>query len=226
MDNLPYYIYLTFGLTLLLGLFLFYKATNYSKTFLKIISVWVTVQAILGLSDFYKITNTIPPRFAFLLLPPLVMTIVLFNTKKGKQFIDNLKLNTLTLLHIIRIPVELVLFWLFIHKAIPGLMTFEGRNFDVFSGLTAPIIYYFGFVKMKLSKTILLIWNFICLVLLLNIAFNAVLSLPGVFQQFAFEQPNIAILQFPFVLLPAVIVPLVLFSHLASIRQLLYDKNH
>jgi hypothetical protein len=225
MDNLPSYIYLAFGLTLFLAIFLFYKATNYSKTFLTIITVWITAQTILGLSGFYKIANTIPPRFALLLLPPLVMTIVLFNSKNGKQFIDNLKVNTLTLFHIIRIPVELVLFWLFVHKAIPGLMTFEGRNFDVFSGLTAPVIYYFGFVKKKLSKSILLIWNFICLALLLNIAFNAILSLPGSFQQFAFEQPNIAILYFPFVLLPAVLVPLVLFSHLATIRQLLYGNT-
>jgi hypothetical protein len=44
----------------------------------------------------------------------------------------------LTLLHIIRIPVELGLYWLFIYKAIPQLMTFEGRNFDILVGLTVP----------------------------------------------------------------------------------------
>lgn len=225
MNNLPYYIYLVFGLTLLLAIFLFYKATNYSKIFLTIISVWITAQAIFSLSGFYKIVNTIPPRFALLLLPPLVMTIVLFNTKKGKQFIDNLKLNTLTLFHIIRVPVELVLFWLFVSKTVPELMTFEGRNFDILSGISAPIIFYYGFVKKTLNKNILLLWNFICLALLLNIVYNALLSLPSAFQQFGFDQPNIAILQFPFVLLPSVLVPLVLLSHLASIRQLLNNKS-
>lgn len=225
MDNLPSYIYLVFGLTLLVALFLFYKATNCSKTFLTIISVWITAQAILSLSGFYQIANTFPPRFALVLLPPLVMTIVLFNTVKGKQFIDTMNIDVLTLFHIIRIPVEMVLFWLFVNKTVPGLMTFEGRNFDILSGISAPIIFYFGFVKKNLNKSILLIWNFIGLALLLNIAFNAILSLPSLFQQFAFEQPNIAILYFPFELLPAVLVPLVLFSHLATIRQLLSDKN-
>jgi len=124
------------------------------------------------------------------------------------------------MLHIIRVPVELVLLWLSINKAVPQLMTFEGRNFDMLSGITAPFIFYFGFVKNKLSKKILLAWNFICLALLLNIVINAVLAAPTNFQQFAFEQPNIAIFYYPFNLLPAVVVPLVLLSHLSAIRQL------
>jgi len=78
---------------------------------------------------------------------------------------------------------------------------------------------------MKLNRYALLIWNFICLALLLNIVFNAILSVPGVFQKFAFDQPNLAILAFPFALLPSVLVPLVLFSHLASIRLILLGKN-
>ncbi|MEZ4900752.1 MAG: hypothetical protein R2822_02860 [Spirosomataceae bacterium] len=148
------------------------------------------------------------------------MIVFLFNTSKGKMFIDALDLKTLTLLHVIRVPIEWVLYWLFIHKFVPELMTFEGRNFDILSGITAIIVYYFGFVKPKLSNVSVLIWNFCCLGLVINIAVNGILSAPTKFQQFAFEQPNIAMQYFPFVLLPSVIVPIVIFSHLASIRQL------
>jgi len=35
-----------------------------------------------------------------------------------------------------------------------------------------------------------MLWNFVCLGLLLNIVINALLSLPSAFQQFAFDQPN------------------------------------
>jgi hypothetical protein len=59
----------------------------------------------------------------------------------------------------------------------------------------------------------------------MNIVLNAVLSVPTAFQQFAFDQPNIAILYFPFNLLPAVVVPLVLLSHLVVIRQLLNNNE-
>jgi len=99
-------------------------------------------------------------------------------------------------------------------------MTFEGRNFDILSGLTAPFIYYFGFVKKSLNKKIILVWNFICLALLINIVATAILSAPFTFQKLAFDQPNVAVLYFPFVWLPCCIVPLVFFSHVASIRQL------
>ena len=84
-----------------------------------------------------------------------------------------------------------------------------------------PFIAYFGFTKNILSRKIILAWNFICLALLTNIVVNALLSAPFPFQQFAFDQPNIAILYFPFSWLPSFVVPVVLFGHLVSIRRLI-----
>jgi len=91
---------------------------------------------------------------------------------------------------------------------------------DILAGITAPIVGFFGVSKSKMGKTSLLVWNFVCLGLLLNIVINAILSAPSPFQQFGFDQPNVAILNFPFSWLPAFIVPLVLFAHLAAIRKL------
>jgi hypothetical protein len=221
MENLPTFISIVFGLTTILTLGLFYKATGNSKMTLVVLLSWLAIQTAIGLSGFYLVTDTIPPRFLLLILPPILLIIVLFTTSKGRQYIDSLDIKTLTILHIVRIPVEVVLFWLFINKTVPELMTFEGRNFDILSGLTAPVIFYFGFLKKRISKRLILLWNFICLGLLINIVLNAVLSAPFPFQKFAFDQPNIAVLYFPFNWLPSCVVPLVLFSHLAIIRQLL-----
>ena len=221
MENLPIYISIVFALTTLLTVGIFYSAASNSKTTLLILLVWLGLQTFIGLSGFYTVTDTIPPRFLLLIFPPLLVIIILFTTSKGRQYIDSLDIKTLTLLHTVRIPVELVLFWLSVNKAVPELMTFEGRNLDILSGLTAPFIFYFGFIKKSLNKKVILFWNFICTGLLLNIVINAILSAPFPFQQFAFDQPNIAVLHFPFNWLPSCVVPLVLFSHLASIRQLL-----
>ncbi len=221
MNNLPIYISLIFGLTTVLTVWMFYKAAHNSTITLLIIAVWLGVQAALGFSGFYTFTDKFPPPFLLAILPPLFFIIWLFTTKKGRKYIDSLDIKALTILHIIRIPVEVVLFWLFLHKTVPELMTFEGRNFDILSGLTAPAIYYFGFIKQSISKKLILIWNLICLGLLINIVANAVLSAPFPFQKFAFDQPNIAVLYFPFNWLPSCVVPLVLLSHLASIRQLI-----
>ena len=224
ISSLPMYVNIAFIITTLLTIFLFYKATNNSKATLVIIFLWILLQATLSLSGFYTITNTFPPRFALLALPAILFIIGLFVSEKGRVYIDSLDMRTLTLLHVIRIPVEICLYWLFLHKAIPQLMTFEGRNFDIIAGLTAPLIFYFGYVKNYIGKTMLLLWNFICLGLLLNIVVNAILSVPSAFQQFGFEQPNTAIIYFPFVWLPSCVVPLVLFAHLTSIRKLLSTK--
>jgi hypothetical protein len=40
-------------------------------------------------------------------------------------------------------------------------------------------------------------------------------------QRLAFEQPNVALLHFPFGWLPAVLVPLVVLAHAAALWQLL-----
>lgn len=224
MGNLPIYISIIFGLTTLLTVGIFYKSSHNSKITLIVLLSWLIIQSIIGLSGFYTVTNTLPPRFPLMVVPPVLLMLILFVTSKGRQYIDSLDLKTLTLLHTIRIPVEIVLYLLFLNKVVPELMTFEGRNFDILAGLTAPIIFYFGFIKKKINKNIMLIWNFLCLGLLINIIANAALSAPFPFQQFAFDQPNIAVLYFPFNWLPSCVVPIVFFSHLVSIRQLI-KKN-
>jgi hypothetical protein len=223
--DIPAYIDIVFILTTILATLFFYFAANRSRIVLLILLLWMAIQAKISLSGFYTVTNTIPPRLILMPFPPLVFIIVLFLSSKGKQFIDSLNIRRLTLLHIVRIPVEIVLFWIAGNKLIPELMTFEGRNFDILSGITAPFIYYFGFVKNKLSKRVLLAWNFICLGLLFNIVINAATSAPSPIQLQAFDQPNIGVLYFPFNWLPSVVVPIVLLSHLATIRQLIKTKS-
>jgi len=44
-------------------------------------------------------------------------------------------------------------------------------------------------------------------------------------QQFAFEQPNRAVLYFPFIWLPSVVIPIFIFSHLAAFWQLLKSDS-
>jgi hypothetical protein len=174
----------------------------------------------LGYSGFYRVQDALPPRFLFLLATGILFVIAYLLSGRGQKFSLELSLKWLTALHVVRIPIEIVLYYVFVEGYIPELMTFEGYNFDILSGITAPFVYYFAFVKNWIGKRGLLIWNFICLGLLINILFIAVLSAQTPIQQLAFDQPNIGVTYFPFVWLPAVIVPIVLFSHLAGIYRL------
>ena len=232
LENLPQYISLVFSFTTIVTLFFFFLIIFNSKDFssklnviILALTLWLILQMILSFFNFYNSnTQSFPPRFLLLILPPFLTIILLFSTSAGKNFIDSLPLVYLTLLNIVRIPVEIVLYWLFLNKTVPEIMTFHGNNFDIFSGITAPIIAYFGIHKKFFNKKIILTWNFIALALLLNIVITAIFSAPFPFQKFAFEQPNIAVLYFPFSWLPGFIVPVVLFTHLASIRILIKEK--
>ena len=225
MENNFLFLQLIFGLITLLTVAIFISSCGIAKKQSSIFLIcWLIFQGALTYTDFYKDTFSFPPRFALLLGPTILIMAILFLTKKGKNFIQNLNPTTLTYLHTIRIPVEFTLYWLCGMKLVPELMTFEGRNFDIISGLTAPIIAYYGYKKNKIGKTGLIIWNIICLGLLINIVTNAILSVPTNFQQFAFDQPNLAILQFPFSWLACCVVPLVLFSHLVCLSFLFKKK--
>ena len=113
--HLPMYVNIVFILTTLLTVFLFYKAGSRSKISLGILVLWLLLQAVLSYVGFYTVTNTTPPRFVLLALPAVLLIIFLFITAKGRAYINNLDTKTLTLLHVVRIPVELCLYWLFLH---------------------------------------------------------------------------------------------------------------
>ena len=221
MEHLPLYIPVVLIATTILTLFFLYKSSQSSRTVVIIAVLWLALQAVTGLSGFYTNTNTMPPRFMLTIGVPVLAIIGLFITRRGRTLLDSWDLKWLTRLHVIRMPVELVLYWLFLHKQIPQLMTFEGINYDILSGITAPIILLLCFRAQQPRKIPLLIWNIICLGLLFNIVVHAILAAPFSFQQLAFDQPNVAVLYFPYVWLPALIVPAVLLAHLAAIRKLL-----
>jgi len=116
--------------------------------------------------------------------------------------------------------VELTLWGLYLHGKVPELMTFEGGNLDILSGLTAPVVAYLCFTKAIWYRKVALAWNFMAVGLLINIVTHAFLSFLFQTQKLALDQPNVGLLYFPFVWLPCFIVPTVLFAHLVSIKRL------
>ncbi|WP_207895842.1 hypothetical protein [Hymenobacter gummosus] len=221
MPHFPLFLSLIFGLTTALAGWLFCRATHRPAPVLRLLLGWLLVQGAVTLTGFYTVAGTLPPRPALLIGPPVLLIGALFATAAGRRFLAGLRPDALTLLHVVRLPVELVLLGLYWYGGVPRLMTFEGRNWDILMGLTAPLVYYLGFRRPRWGRSALLAWNLLGLGLLLNIMVNALLAVPSPWQRWGFEQPNVAVLQFPFVWLPSVVVPLVLLAHLAAIWQLL-----
>jgi hypothetical protein len=220
MSAMPFPMIAFFVLTALIAAWLFYRATGSLKTALTVSLAWIAVQSCIALTGFYLATKAIPPHLLLALAPPLLFIVALFCTETGRRFLDGMDLQWCVLLHSVRILVEINLFLLFLHGQVPRLLTFEGGNLDILVGLSAPLIWW-AFRSKRIGNRGLAIWNSIALLGVLNAVTRALLSAPFPFQKFGFDQPTIAILTFPYILLPAFIVPAVLLTHMVTFRKLL-----
>jgi hypothetical protein len=119
--------------------------------------------------------------------------------------------------------VEIVLLWLFFAGTVPQSMTFEGRNFDILSGILSPVVWFFAFRRGRKNRWLLIAYNVLALGLLFNIVSIAVRAMPSPAFDISSGQPNLAVAYFPYIWLPAIVVPIVLFSHLAALWKLLAD---
>ena len=222
IENLPPWIDTLFILIVIVTIVLFYFSNGKPKLATLLIIAWSLIQSGLAYTNFYQVLDSTPPRFAFVMIPIGILFIFALLPKQINRMIEKRNSTLSTFLHTIRIPMEIVLFYLFTYKMLPELMTFEGRNFDILVGLSAPIIG-FMMIRQKISKQGLLIWNIIGLCFISFIFVNGLLSAELPFQQFGFDQPNRAVTFFPYILLPAVVVPIVMYTHITDIIKLIRE---
>ena len=183
-----------------------------------ILVLWLAGTALVAMSGMLLEFYSIPPRFAFVVVPAVLTAFATAFHPGFTSVLDRGSPTWLVGFQFFRVPMELILWRLAADKVIPVSMTFEGRNFDILVGLTAPVIAWL-YGRRWLSAGPVIFWNVFGLVLLANIVTIAALSVPTPFQRY-FEPPsNELIGYFPFVWLIGFVVPLALFGHLASIRQ-------
>lgn len=200
-----------FILLSLLSIALYYIGTGKHKGLLVLLILWFVYVALVSYSGLLIDTQARPSRFMLMMIPVIALSIVAYKLSAGKK----LQESSLIAIHTLRIPVEIGLYRLFLWGKIPQLMTFEGVNFDIVFGLSAIVVLVFRFLSSSpLPLKLFRIWNYIGLIFLSIIVTVAILSSPLPIQLLAFEQPNVAVLIFPFTYLPALIVPLVLLAHI------------
>jgi len=154
------------------------------------------------------------------MLVPLPVILIIAFSNTGKQFLRSVPPQWLVIMQSFRIIVELLLLFAFIAGKLPVQMTFEGRNFDVITGILALPAGYFLARKKPYASKLAIAFNVIGITLLLNILVIAVLSMPTSIRYFINEPANTLVAEFPFILLPGVLVPLAYTLHIFSLRQL------
>ena len=185
--------------------------------------VWTLFISIWSISGMMGNFNLFPFNVMPVIAIPLITILIITFSKTFKEIVIHIPQQNLIRLQSFRIFVEILLWALFITNVAPVQMTFEGRNFDILSGLTAIVVAYLA-TRNSISKPILVIWNIACLGLLINIVSIAILSMPTPFRVFMNEPVNTVVTQFPVSLLPALLVPLAYALHFFSLRKLAPEK--
>src|SRR5688572_16408969 len=145
---------------------------------------WMVTLLLLSDAGFFGDFSSLPPRPLFAMLFPLPFVVYFAFSKTGSKILQLAPPQWLILIQSFRIPVEILLWVAFLNKQLPANMTFEGRNFDVWSGILALATAYFLIRRVFNGSIMVAIYNGVGLILLLNILIIAVLSMPTSFRYF------------------------------------------
>lgn len=181
--------------------------------------VWLLLTAGLAQSGVLNHFSSTPPRIFAVVMPALVFCLILTFHPRLQTLWQQVPTTWLLGFQSFRVGVELFLWLLFMVALVPVQMTFEGRNWDILTGLSAPLVVWLWVRKPQWQRPLVLFWNLAGLALLLNIVGISILSMPTAFQVFTEAPRNTFVASFPFVWLPSFLVPLALLGHCLSLRQ-------
>lgn len=200
---------------------------KFTRNFLIAFFGWLVFIYIWSRFGVFKNFELFPINVAPVILIPLIIILLFTLSKTTKEILLHIPHENLIWLQSFRFYVEVLLWALYASALLPIQMTFEGRNFDVITGVTAVLLTMrvSGFMLLnKLSRPLLILWNIMGLGLLVNIVAIALLSMPTPFRYFMNEPANTIVTEFPISFLPAFLVPLAYMLHILSLRKAFVKK--
>ena len=188
-------------------------------------AIWILFISIFALYGFFADFSTLPPRMFLVLGIPLIAILIVTFNSGFKTILLHTPGSWLIYIQSFRIVVEILLWMMLIKGITPIQMTFEGFNYDILVGLTAPLFAYIIYSRNLWSTRVLVIWNIGGMLLLGNIVTIAILSFPTPLRQFMNDPPNTAVAEFPYIWLPGILVVIAYSMHLFSLRKLYLTKE-
>ena len=191
---------------------------NYTILF----SLWIIYIVILSrsgiLTDF-----SLPPRLPLLVvIPTIVASIVITRRNSFHDVLMRTPRHVPVYLQSFRIVVELLIYGAFINGVFPERVTFEGLNFDILAGVSAPVIAYL-YQRHVISDKVLAVWNLLALLILSVTVYSFISSYYGAND--TEMATNTDLVKLPYLLLPSIMLPVAIFLHIFSLRQLQLHKR-
>ena len=181
------------------------------------LSLWLAYVGWLSAAGLIADATRRPPGIVFLAVPLVVFFVILFRSSVPGQLEG--AAWVLMLLQTFRVGVELLLHQLFVDGTVPKLMTYEGGNWDILVGISAPLVAWLA-AKKRVGPTPLLIWNVAGLLFLANIVVRALLTSPGAMHLLPSEVANRAVGMFPFTYIAGFFAPLAMVLHVIVLKSM------
>lgn len=170
-------------------------------------------------------TMSLPPKPMITMLIALASIIAFSFSQTGKKLLTQSPLHWLVFFQSFRILVELWFWHGYKTEVFPKLMSFEGANHDIYAGILAIVAGTIIWKLPSLTRITGIIYNIAGFLLLLNTLKAAATSVPSSIQQYPWDERFLQLGMFPFVYLPAILVPLALGFHILSLRQIFMQKK-
>lgn len=180
---------------------------------------WLGYVSVLSLLGVLKVGG-LPPRIPLLLILPVFgFTAYFFASGRFKGIIAAVPPAWVVYTQSFRILVELLLLGLYLNGILPRAATFEGYNYDIVAGLTAPLVAWAGISRGLLPRVGLLLWNIAGCCTLAIIVFVAITHayFPAMWPGSHLSIADFG--SFPYTLLAGFLMPLAVFLHVLSIVQ-------
>jgi hypothetical protein len=187
---------------------------------------WMGFTGMLAYNGVFRDFSSMPPKVAFAIIPPLIVALLITVGSSINKVLLNTPMHWLIAIQSFRIFVEIFLWQMADAGKAPVQMSFEGLNWDILSGILAIPVAYIVYREIGNYMLAARIYNLIGMALLINIVTIAMMSTPTFMRVFMNDPANTFIAEYPFVWLPAVLVPIAYYMHFFSLKQLSLLKKH
>jgi hypothetical protein len=188
------------------------------------LTAWVGYATVLGSLGPRLLAAGAPPLPMLLALPAVGLVMFCTRSRFGERLAGAIPAYVLMGLQAFRIVVELTLHELSAIGLVPRMLTYEGANFDVVIGLSAPLAAWLLATK-RLAPRGAIAWNLIGIVMVANVVVRSILTTPGPTHLIDTEIANQAVTLFPYTFIPGLLAPLAVVLHVLAIRGLRSTKS-
>ncbi|MDW3192982.1 MAG: hypothetical protein R8G66_11480 [Cytophagales bacterium] len=217
MVEVSFYLLSVTALAMLFVLFRSYPSSK-KLTILLVMIGWIAYLVLLDRSDVLK-NFDMPPRIPVLVVfPALIAMVILVNRNVLQEALKRSPLYIPILLQSFRILVELLIYATYQKGIFPQRATFEGLNFDILVGISA-LFMGIAIHKRLVEARGILIWNIASLTILSVTVYSFISTY--YFTDFLSIGGRYQFVEFPYLLLASVLLPVALFLHVFSLKQVI-----